>query len=74
MNSASAGKKKPMSPAKYVISQFGGVNKTANAIGRDPSSVCRWKHNIPPKLYRRILNMAKRKNLDITEKDLIFGR
>jgi len=72
-----------MSPAKYVISLFGGVRPTARALGRDPSAVSRWATSIkkgglggriPGTNHKKILQIAKRKGLDITAADLISGR
>jgi hypothetical protein len=72
-----------LSPAKYVIHVFGGVRPTARAIGRDPSTVCKWPlpraqkgcdGKIPGGVFRTILKEAKKRKLDITANDLIFGR
>jgi hypothetical protein len=71
-----------LTPAEYVIYAFGGVRATARAIGRAPASVCKWqkdRHNglrgiIPHDIHRKILEVAKQKNKDITPNDLIYGR
>jgi hypothetical protein len=71
-----------LSPAKHVIEQFGGINRTARVLQKDPASVYRWtqkrrdipKGTIPSQNFRRILKEAKRFNLDITVEDLVFGR
>ena len=70
-------------PAEWVIKTFGGVGKTARAIGRDKSSVSRWRRakeekgldgEIPRTAQKKILEQAKRLGHDITAEDLILGR
>lgn len=72
-----------LTPAEYVIRKFGGVRKTAFAIGRDPGSVSKWRLPkekrgtgglIPGLAQAAILKAAKEKGLDITADDLIHGR
>lgn len=63
-----------LTPSQYVIKQFGGVTATARLIGRDPSTVSRWGRFVPQKLHDRVLEAAKRRHIDITERDLIRGR
>lgn len=72
-----------LKPAEYVIQLFGGVNRTARAIGRDPSSVSKWRKsaesrgcdgNVPRGVRHKILSVATDLGLDITSKDLDFGR
>lgn len=72
-----------LNPAEYVIQVFGGVRKLARAIGRSPSSVCKWRKpraedgcagHIPSVAQRIILEIAKAKDLDITPNDLAYGR
>lgn len=72
-----------LSPADYVIHIFGGVRATARAIGRSATSVSNWRRtkashgcngDVPSAAQRLILSVAKKKNLDITPDDLIFGR
>lgn len=64
-----------MTPAQYVIYVFKGVRATARAVGRTPSSVSKWqKARIPSAAHRRILDIAKEKDLDIQPQDLIYGR
>lgn len=63
-----------MSPADYVISVFGGVTETAAALKRDPSSVSRWNYYVPQKLHKKIIALAKKRKIDITERDLVQGR
>jgi hypothetical protein len=72
-----------LTPAEYIIKVFGGVRKTARAIGRSPSSVVRWKSpahvggtggDIPDAAKRRILLVAKEQKIDINLEDLFYGR
>ena len=72
-----------LKPAEYVIQIFGGVRATARAVGRTPGSVCLWHRprksrgsagNIPSAAQRIILIVAKRRRLDITPADLMYGR
>ena len=62
--------------ADLVISLFGGVRKLARAIGRDPAAISRWKKRgvVPTSMQRIILELAWERGLDLTERDLIFGR
>lgn len=75
-------KLKHVSPAEYVIHVFGGVVKTARALGRAPSSISEWQPKtiggrssglVPSSIQKKVLQIAKRKNLPITEIELVFG-
>ena len=70
-------------PAEWVIRQFGGVRKTAAAIGRDPGSISEWRTSkerkgtdgrVPSKAQGLVLAAAGRLGLDITAADLVQGR
>lgn len=70
-------------PASYVIHVFGGVHKTARAIGRTAGSVCRWRApinqkgcggRIPATVHMIILEVAKKRGLDIKPDDFYYGR
>lgn len=72
-----------LTPAQYVVKTFGGVRKTARAIGIEPSAVCRWRQPkakngtdglIPTVSQQRVLVAARMMKLDITAEDLIIGR
>lgn len=72
-----------MKPAQVVIQAFGGVRATARAIGRDPSTVSRWKKpkskkgcggDVPGLLHKTILRVAQNRGLNITIQDLLYGR
>lgn len=65
-----------LTPAEYVIHVFKGVRATARAISRAPGSVSKWRKNgeVPSAAARRILEVARERNLDITPSDLAYGR
>lgn len=72
-----------LSPASYVILVFGGIHKTARAVGADPGSVSRWRQpkekrgtggSIPSARQQAILKAAAQRGLDITADDLVNGR
>lgn len=68
--------KKKYSPAAWVIHVFGGVRAAGRAIGRDKASVCIWQRSglVPTSSLRKILEIARKRGLDITAEDLILGR
>lgn len=60
---------------EYVISVFGGVRKTARALGYSSmSTVSKWQTYLPSKAQQRILTVAGERNLDITPTDVVIGR
>jgi hypothetical protein len=68
------------SPADKVISLFGGVRPLARELGRNPSSVVRWRKPravggtggaVPSAMQGRILALAKARGLPLTAEDLI---
>lgn len=72
-----------LTPAEYVILTIGGVNATARALNRSPAAVSKWKRprtekgtggEIPRSVRKHILDYAKKNALDITLKDLEYGR
>lgn len=72
-----------LSPAEYVIKVFGGVRKTARAIGRTAPSISKWQKardnkgtggRVPTAAAEIILQIAQRDSLDITASDLLLGR
>jgi hypothetical protein len=69
---------KYLTPAECVIRAFGGVRKTAKAIGRTPSNISKWTRRcegvIPEKTVRTVLEQAEAMGLDLTARDLILGR
>jgi len=67
-------------PADKVITLFGGVRPLARALGRNPSSVVRWRMpraaggtggGIPSAMQGRVLALAKERGLSLTAEDLI---
>jgi len=72
-----------MTPARYVITQFGGVRATAKALGVAPSTVSTWNKRrtskdyrglngrIPAKNWATIMRAAKKRNKRITYKNLL---
>lgn len=72
-----------MTPARYIIEQFGGVRAAAKAIGVAPSTVSTWNKRrtttdyrglngrIPAKNWDAILRAAKRRKKRITYKNLL---
>lgn len=69
-----------LNPVEYVIKQFGGVRACAKALGKDPSTISKWRkkrcgsYYIPSKMYSHILRKAEKLDLDITLEDLVHGR
>ena len=71
-----------ITPAQWVVKQFGGNRAVARAIGCAPCSVIRWKRRangevhgaIPPDQQRLILTWSESKGIDVTARDLIMGR
>lgn len=66
-----------LSPVETVIWAFGGVRKTARAIGKNPTVISHWRKilgPIPSGSQRIVLEKAKELKLDLTADDLIFGR
>jgi len=77
-----------LSPAEYVIAQFGGYGSTAKALQAQGvqisrSGVCRWVRQdrtrkprdgyIPPAYHRPILAAAQARRLPIDPLNLIYG-
>jgi hypothetical protein len=71
-----------------VISQFNrlgrqtnhprqaGVRNLARILGMDKAPITRWRKtgHIPSQKQKRILELAQKYGLDLTEKDIIWGR
>lgn len=60
----------------YLIQCFGGLSKTAEAVGKKPSTVLYWKKKgaIPMGSIKTILYVSQKMNLPITLEDLVFGK
>jgi len=72
-----------MTPAEIVIKEFNGIAPLARALGISSATVCRWRRprpkdpqggQVPGKHHRRIIEIAKDRNLPIVLKDLWYGR
>jgi len=72
-----------MSPVEYCVFRFGGVRKLAHMIGRNPSSISKWKlprerggcgGKIPRVAAEKILEVARENRIDIRPSDLFNGR
>ncbi len=69
-------------PAEVVIRSFGGIGKTARALGIDKTSVSQWTNPrrrkvvglIPNKVQRKVLEVAREMNIQLTTRDIIYGR
>lgn len=70
------------SPADKVISLFGGVRPLARELGRNPSSIVRWRKPridggtggaVPSAMQGRVLAIARARGLPLTAEDLILN-
>jgi hypothetical protein len=71
-----------MTPADIVISRFGGVRPLARLLGKDPSTIHRWKQpaekggldgRVPSAVQRRLLELAREHGVALTPADLVLG-
>lgn len=71
----------PTTPAEKVITLFGGVRPLARELGRNPSSVLRWRRPkseggtggaVPSAMQGRVLALAKARGLPLSAEDLIL--
>lgn len=69
-------------PADKVIAAFHGVRATARVLGRNPSSVSRWRKSredggtggrVPSNLQEAVLLAARQQGLNLTAEDLIIS-
>jgi hypothetical protein len=69
------------SPAEKCIRAFGGVRTLARLLGRNASSISRWRKpqelggtggKVPSALQGRILMLAKAHGVSLVAEDLIF--
>lgn len=74
-----------LSPVEYVIKILaqGKVVKAAKIIGCDRSTLYRWRGpsgkrgcngEIPGKMHKKIIEIARERGLDLTAEDILFGR
>ena len=65
----------PVTPAAKVIKAFDGVTKLADALECDKSTVSCWNSRgeglIPSKWQAKIMDAAKRLNIDLNPADLV---
>lgn len=70
-------------PAERVIDAFRGVRATARALGRNPSSISRWRKprdeggtggRVPSSLQAEVLQKAREAGIPLTAADLIEFR
>lgn len=71
-----------MTPADTVISRFGGVRPLARLLGKDPSTIHRWKQpaekggldgRVPSAVQVRLLELAREQGVELTPSDLVLG-
>lgn len=71
----------PDNPAEKCIRAFGGVRTLARLLGRNASSISRWRKpqdlggtggKVPSALQGRILMLAKAHGVSLVAEDLIF--
>jgi len=67
-----------LTPSKLVILLFGGVRPLARLLNKTQSSVSKWQKSddgdVPGKCHRQILDLAKKRGVDLSAEDLVFGR
>ena len=67
-----------LSPSKYAILLFGGVRPLARLIGVKPNTVSCWQTrgdgSIPSSNFKPILDAAKKRGIDLSADDLVFGK
>jgi transposase-like protein len=71
-----------MKPADIVISRFGGVRPLARLLGKDPSTIHRWKQpadkggldgRVPSSAQTKLLELAREKGVTLTPAELVLG-
>ncbi|CAB4199742.1 hypothetical protein UFOVP1356_6 [uncultured Caudovirales phage] len=71
-----------MTPADIVISRFEGVRPLARLLGKDPSTIHRWRQpaakggsdgRVPSAAQVRLLSLAKELGVALTADELING-
>jgi len=60
-------------PATIVINHFGGVRKTARALGRSATAVSHWQDSglVPQALHKKVLKVLGN---NMSAHDLVYGR
>lgn len=71
-----------MRPADIVIFRFGGVRPLARLLGKDPSTIHRWRMpaekgglagRVPSMSQARLLDLAREQGVTLTPEELISG-
>ena len=71
-----------MTPADIVIARFEGVRPLARLLGKDPSTIHRWKMpaskggldgRVPSSVQVRLLDLAREGGIALTAEELING-
>lgn len=71
-----------MTPADIVISRFGGVRPLARLLGKDPSTIHRWRQpsskggldgRVPSAVQVQLLDLAKAQGVELTPAELVVG-
>lgn len=71
-----------MTPADIVITRFGGVRPLARLLGKDPSTIHRWKMpaskgglngRVPSSVQLPLLELARQRGIALTADELING-
>lgn len=72
-----------MTPADIVIAKFEGVRPLARLLGKDPSTIHRWKMpaskggldgRVPSSVQLRLLELARERGIALTADELINGK
>lgn len=67
-----------LTPSKLVILLFGGVRPLARMLDKKPSAISQWQTTedggVPRKTHMKLLEIAKKKGVELTANDLVFGR
>ena len=71
-----------MSPADIVIARFDGVRPLARLLGKDPSTIHRWRMpaakggldgRVPSVVQVRLMDLARERGVALTADELING-
>lgn len=71
-----------MTPADIVISRFEGVRPLARLLGKDPSTIHRWRMpaakggldgRVPSAAQVKLLDLARERGIALTADELITG-
>ena len=67
---------KPLNPAALVCDRFGGAAPLASLLGKPRSTTWRWlqRGRVPVKEVPRLLALARKQRLALTEAEILIGR